>query len=155
MYMTSWPSPYSDCDSCFPVKPLSVRLLSKPKVLTAGEQYNVTCEAVGSRPQAKISWHLGKDVFQRGEVSNGGRLKAFLMECVLFLCADIKGFIWDNISPLVQKIMTSVCSHTFNSYMAYWKMKRETDFFTQFKETILTSRECILTLYNIFNYIFH
>lgn len=49
------------------LKPLSVRLLSKPEVLTAGAQYNITCEAVGSRPQAKISWHRGKEEFQRGE----------------------------------------------------------------------------------------
>jgi len=53
----------------FSVKPLSVRLLDKPATLIAGTQYNITCEAVGSRPQAKISWLRGKDDFQRGHVS--------------------------------------------------------------------------------------
>jgi hypothetical protein len=47
-----------------------VRLLEKPATLIAGTQYNITCEAVGSRPQAKISWLRGKDEFQRGHVSS-------------------------------------------------------------------------------------
>ena len=61
---------YSNIHSSFPVKPLSVRLLEKPVTLVAGTQYNITCEAVGSRPQAKISWLRGKDEFQRGHVSS-------------------------------------------------------------------------------------
>ena len=47
-----------------------MRLLEKPAILIAGTQYNITCEAVGSRPQAKISWLRGKDEFQRGRVSS-------------------------------------------------------------------------------------
>jgi hypothetical protein len=60
---------YLNIYSSFSVKPLSVRLLDKPTTLIAGTQYNITCEAVGSRPQAKISWLRGKDDFQRGHVS--------------------------------------------------------------------------------------
>ena len=61
---------YSDIHSYFSVKPLSVRLMEKPSTLIAGTQYNITCETVGSRPQAKISWLRGKDEFQRGHVSS-------------------------------------------------------------------------------------
>jgi hypothetical protein len=61
---------YSNTHFSFSVKPLSVRLLEKPTTLIAGTQYSITCEAVGSRPQAKISWLRGKDEFQRGRVSS-------------------------------------------------------------------------------------
>lgn len=63
------PGVLRNVNSYFSVKPLSVRLLEKPKVLMADTQYNITCEAVGSRPQAKISWHRGKELLRRGKVS--------------------------------------------------------------------------------------
>ena len=68
--------------SYFSVKPLSVRLMEKPATLIAGTRYNITCEAVGSRPQAKISWLRGKDEFLRGHVSSD---VSFLrsMRCIL------------------------------------------------------------------------
>ncbi|XP_059473579.1 hemicentin-2-like isoform X5 [Neocloeon triangulifer] len=38
------------------LKPLSVRLLEKPRTLQAGKPHSVVCEAKGSRPKADISW---------------------------------------------------------------------------------------------------
>ena len=51
------------------VKPLSVRLLSKPKVFIADTEYVITCEAIGSRPQAKVVWYRENKEFRRGKVS--------------------------------------------------------------------------------------
>ncbi|KAJ9592081.1 hypothetical protein L9F63_001390, partial [Diploptera punctata] len=49
------------------LKPLSVRLLSKPKVLMADTEYVITCEAIGSRPQAKVSWFRESKEFKGGK----------------------------------------------------------------------------------------
>ncbi|XP_046402549.1 hemicentin-1-like [Ischnura elegans] len=38
------------------LKPLSVRLVSKPRVLQADQDYEVICEALGSRPKPVFSW---------------------------------------------------------------------------------------------------
>jgi hypothetical protein len=69
--LPAYPSVLRKFNSCFSVKPLSVRLVEKPKVLIADTQYNITCEAIGSRPQAKISWYRDKEDFRRGKVSTG------------------------------------------------------------------------------------
>ncbi|KAG8232503.1 hypothetical protein J437_LFUL012496 [Ladona fulva] len=42
--------------SRFILRPLSVRLVSKPRVLQADQEYEVTCEALGSRPRPIFSW---------------------------------------------------------------------------------------------------
>ncbi|XP_046395125.1 nephrin-like [Ischnura elegans] len=39
------------------LRPLSVRLLNKPVQLRANKEYQVTCEAVGSRPRPVFSWY--------------------------------------------------------------------------------------------------
>ncbi|XP_021920840.1 carcinoembryonic antigen-related cell adhesion molecule 1-like [Zootermopsis nevadensis] len=65
------------------LKPLSVRLLEKPKVLMADTEYNITCEAVGSRPQAKISWHRGKELLRRGKFKESGN-ETVVMSTVTF-----------------------------------------------------------------------
>ncbi|XP_035219364.1 hemicentin-1-like, partial [Stegodyphus dumicola] len=38
--------------------PVSVKITSKPMALSAGKPVDVTCESVGSRPSAKITWWL-------------------------------------------------------------------------------------------------
>jgi hypothetical protein len=39
-----------------PVKPLSATILNKNQGLSADRKYEVVCQAVGSRPPAKITW---------------------------------------------------------------------------------------------------
>lgn len=51
-------------------------------MLMADTQYNITCEAIGSRPQAKISWHREKEDFRRGKVSTGEGNKSLATGCV-------------------------------------------------------------------------
>jgi hypothetical protein len=38
------------------VKPISANILSSSQPLSAERKYELVCEAVGSRPHAKISW---------------------------------------------------------------------------------------------------
>jgi hypothetical protein len=42
------------------VGPLSVRLVGVPQVLSAGQQYSLSCEALGARPVPEISWWIGE-----------------------------------------------------------------------------------------------
>ncbi len=41
------------------VGPLAVRLVGVPQVLSAGQQYSLSCEAVGARPAPEMSWWVG------------------------------------------------------------------------------------------------
>ncbi|XP_039283024.1 LOW QUALITY PROTEIN: hemicentin-2-like, partial [Nilaparvata lugens] len=52
------------------LKPLSVRLVNKPTVLLAEKEYSLTCEAVGSRPQAELSWLRETYKFRRGKIED-------------------------------------------------------------------------------------
>ncbi|KAG8232508.1 hypothetical protein J437_LFUL012501 [Ladona fulva] len=38
------------------VKPLSVRIVTKPRVLRADQQYEIICETFGSRPRPVFEW---------------------------------------------------------------------------------------------------
>lgn len=51
------------------VRPSSVRLLEKPASMVAGEEILVSCSAVGSRPQAELSWFRENRKFKRGKVT--------------------------------------------------------------------------------------
>ena len=42
----------------FSVKPLSVSILSSNQPLSADRKYNISCQAVGSRPPANITWWM-------------------------------------------------------------------------------------------------
>jgi len=53
------------------VKPVSVRLLEKPRALQAGKPQTVVCEAKGSRPLADISW------FKDSRKIPGGTVRCF------------------------------------------------------------------------------
>lgn len=50
------------------VRPLSVRLLQKPRTMVADTEYVITCEVAGSRPKAHITWHRDSRRFRRGKV---------------------------------------------------------------------------------------
>ncbi|PSN31475.1 hypothetical protein C0J52_27148 [Blattella germanica] len=65
------------------VKPLSVRLLSKPKVFVADTEYVITCETIGSRPQAKILWYRENKEFRRGKFEASGN-ETMVMSTVTF-----------------------------------------------------------------------
>lgn len=49
----------------FTVKPIAVNILTKEKYLSADKRYEIECKAIGSRPEAYVTWwknnkHLGK-----------------------------------------------------------------------------------------------
>jgi len=56
------------------LRPLDVVLLGNNSPLSAGNTYNVTCQSVGSRPAAEITWWMGSQRLSsaREEVSNDG-----------------------------------------------------------------------------------
>lgn len=43
----------------FTVKPVAVNILNKEKQISADKKYEVECKAVGSRPEATITWWKG------------------------------------------------------------------------------------------------
>ncbi|XP_067005669.2 nephrin-like [Anabrus simplex] len=47
------------------LRPLEVRLLGENQPLSAGSQYEVACQSVGSRPPARISWWKGGQLMDR------------------------------------------------------------------------------------------
>ncbi|CAB0016635.1 unnamed protein product [Nesidiocoris tenuis] len=49
------------------LKPTSVELLTKPIELVADEEYSISCEARGSRPQAELTWLRENRKFKRGK----------------------------------------------------------------------------------------
>ncbi|EEB09920.1 sidestep protein, putative [Pediculus humanus corporis] len=51
------------------LKPLRVNILNKPKLLSADTEYAISCESVGSRPQAEITWWRENRRFRKGRVS--------------------------------------------------------------------------------------
>ncbi|KAK6621427.1 hypothetical protein RUM44_001234 [Polyplax serrata] len=51
------------------LKPQSVRILNKPKVLSADTEYGISCESIGSRPQAEITWWRENRRFRKGRVN--------------------------------------------------------------------------------------
>lgn len=53
----------------FPVRPISVQILQKPKQMVADEEYMVTCQVTGSRPRATVSWIRDNRKFRRGKVT--------------------------------------------------------------------------------------
>lgn len=46
-------------DFFFTVRPLSVEILFNNQPLSSDRNYQIECEAVGSRPPAKITWWMG------------------------------------------------------------------------------------------------
>ncbi|XP_033218272.1 B-cell receptor CD22-like [Belonocnema kinseyi] len=54
------------------LKPISVKILTKPLVFEAEKDYSIACECVGSHPRAKIVWLDGLLPFKSGKVINGG-----------------------------------------------------------------------------------
>ncbi|KAL1114897.1 hypothetical protein AAG570_007721, partial [Ranatra chinensis] len=50
------------------LRPISVRLTSKPETLIADQEYTIGCQAIGSRPQAEITWLRENKKFRRGKV---------------------------------------------------------------------------------------
>ncbi|XP_049827680.1 neural cell adhesion molecule 1-like isoform X2 [Schistocerca gregaria] len=54
------------------LRPLKTRLLERPSVLEAGQTVVLECEAVGSRPEAVISWWRDNYQLDRGKVETDG-----------------------------------------------------------------------------------
>lgn len=49
----------------FPVKPLSVLILTKEREISADRRYEVECRSIGSRPEAVITWWKGNRQMKR------------------------------------------------------------------------------------------
>ena len=55
-----------DNDLHISVGPSAVRLLGIKESLSAGQPYEVRCEAVGARPSPKITWWRGEKKITKG-----------------------------------------------------------------------------------------
>jgi len=53
-----------------PVKPLTVKILSKLTVMETEKDYSIACETAGSHPRARITWIEGNETFRNGKVDN-------------------------------------------------------------------------------------
>lgn len=53
-----------------PVKPLTVKILSKLTVMETEKDYSITCETTGSHPRARITWIEGNETFRNGKVDD-------------------------------------------------------------------------------------
>ncbi|XP_046737249.1 protein turtle homolog A isoform X1 [Diprion similis] len=49
------------------LKPISVKIISKPDILEAESEYSLTCEVIGSHPRAQIAWFDGTVEFRKGK----------------------------------------------------------------------------------------
>ncbi|XP_063218435.1 nephrin-like [Bacillus rossius redtenbacheri] len=54
------------------LRPLSARLLQRPAELVAGVQVSLSCEVLGSRPPAVVTWWRDSRKLRRGEVETSG-----------------------------------------------------------------------------------
>lgn len=51
-----------------PVKPLTVKILSKLTIMETEKDYSITCEVTGSHPRARVTWIEGNETFRNGKV---------------------------------------------------------------------------------------
>ncbi|XP_066591328.1 protein turtle homolog A-like [Prorops nasuta] len=75
------------------LKPLTVKILTKPTVMEIEKDYSITCEATGSHPRAKITWLQDNNPFRSGKVMDGGDLKIVLSTLKFFPVPDDHGTI--------------------------------------------------------------
>ncbi|XP_014604552.1 PREDICTED: nephrin-like [Polistes canadensis] len=60
------------------LKPLSVKILSKPSVLETNKDYSIGCETAGSHPRAQVTWLKGNVPFQNAKVLDDGNSSVVL-----------------------------------------------------------------------------
>ncbi|KAG8306619.1 hypothetical protein J6590_043420, partial [Homalodisca vitripennis] len=68
------------------LKPLSASIINKPSELVAYENYNMTCEVIGSRPSSDVTWFREGRKFKRGKVDQDAN-ETVLHSTVLFTTA--------------------------------------------------------------------
>ncbi|KAK7572115.1 hypothetical protein V9T40_014587 [Parthenolecanium corni] len=54
------------------LRPLAVKLRWKPTALIAGEEYVISCESVGSRPKAELTWWMDDKLYEGGKIEDSG-----------------------------------------------------------------------------------
>lgn len=59
IYRITYANEYDWCYMINTVRPLTVEILFNNQPLSADRRYEIECQAIGSRPPAKISWWLG------------------------------------------------------------------------------------------------
>lgn len=64
------------------LKPISVKILDKPKVISAGLEHAILCESVGSRPQAEITWWRESKKFRKGRITQSANDSAIVSTLV-------------------------------------------------------------------------
>lgn len=70
------------------VKPLSVKILTKPTILETEKDYSITCETTGSHPQARITWMEGNAIYHNGKVYIDDLLQIYKMYIHISSFAD-------------------------------------------------------------------
>ncbi|XP_031825598.2 sidestep III isoform X2 [Nomia melanderi] len=73
------------------LKPLSVKILSKPTVLETEKDYSIACETIGSHPRARITWMEGNSIYHSGKVLDGGNISVVLSTLIFSPVPDDHG----------------------------------------------------------------
>ncbi|KAG7204013.1 hypothetical protein KM043_001875 [Ampulex compressa] len=73
------------------LKPLSVKILSKPSILETKKNYSVRCETTGSHPRARITWLEGNTVYRNGKVRDDGNTSVVLSTLIFSPVPDDHG----------------------------------------------------------------
>ncbi|KAG6801022.1 hemicentin-2 [Apis mellifera caucasica] len=73
------------------LKPLSVKILTKPTILETEKDYSITCETTGSHPQARITWMEGNAIYHNGKVLIGGNTSVVISTLIFSPIPDDHG----------------------------------------------------------------
>ncbi|XP_003702634.2 sidestep III [Megachile rotundata] len=73
------------------LKPLSVKILSKPTILETDKDYSITCETTGSHPRARITWLTKNNVYHNGKIIDVGNASVVLSTLIFSPVPDDNG----------------------------------------------------------------
>ncbi|KAK2585637.1 hypothetical protein KPH14_010261 [Odynerus spinipes] len=73
------------------LKPLSVKILSKPSILETEKDYSIACETAGSHPRARVSWLEGNVPFRNVKVSDDGNSSVVISKLMFSPIPDDHG----------------------------------------------------------------
>ncbi|XP_011496535.1 PREDICTED: cell surface glycoprotein MUC18 [Ceratosolen solmsi marchali] len=66
------------------LKPMSVKILTKPPIMEAEKDYSIACETKGSHPKAKITWLKANTPFMSARVMEDGDDSTLVLSTLMF-----------------------------------------------------------------------
>ena len=53
------------------MRPQTVTIIQKPDFVRVGEEYELVCQAYGSKPAAEVTWYRGHTAIEKAKVTVG------------------------------------------------------------------------------------